>query len=121
MTRALKNSKSRGSQILSPMHMSAVYPEYDTPRIAARHLFRQSIVLFRNAIVLIMEMEQEDMKAAPSAHTNREGSAPTACSLLRSLVRASALPPFSRRRGLHCGMSLYQRRVRETQGCASSS
>lgn len=40
--------------------------------LEARHLFRQSIVLFRNAIVLVMKMEPEEMKAAPSARTNRE-------------------------------------------------
>jgi ferredoxin len=37
-----------------------------------RHLFRQSIVLFRNTIVLVMRMEPEEMKTAPSLRSNRE-------------------------------------------------
>lgn len=35
-------------------------------------MFQQSIVLFRNAIVLTMEMKMEEMQAAPSARTNKE-------------------------------------------------
>lgn len=41
-------------------------------QLQKRHLFQQSIVLFRNVIVITMEMKPEEMEAAPSARTNKE-------------------------------------------------